>query len=141
MLIVDDEPPARSRLRRMLDEMDGVAVVGEAGSGDRALAQVQDLAPDLVLLDIRMPGMDGLEVAHHLTRLACPPALVFTTAFDQHALQAFETHALDYLLNPIRQERLRATVLRARELRGRLSGTPSGVPGGRHCAPMGPAPT
>ena len=83
VLIVDDEPPARERLRSLLAEIPDVSVVGEAVSGAEALAQTHDLAPDIVLLDVRMPGMDGLEAARHLGVLEEPPAVIFTTAYDQ----------------------------------------------------------
>jgi len=91
ILIVDDEPPARERLRSMLTEFGEFDVTGEAGNGEQALKQVDALVPDIVLLDVRMPGVDGLEVARQLATLAEPPAVIFTTAFDEYALQAFES--------------------------------------------------
>jgi two-component system response regulator AlgR len=106
VLIVDDEKPARDRLARMLGLMDGCEIVGEAGNGKEALEKAETLGPDIVLMDIRMPGMDGIQAARHLSRLSRPPAVVFTTAFADHALEAFETHAVDYLLKPVRKERL-----------------------------------
>jgi two-component system response regulator AlgR len=112
-LIVDDEPPARDRLRRLLDAIDEVAVVGEAGSGNEALELCAQLAPDVVLLDIRMPGMDGIEAARHLNALEEPPAVIFTTAYDQHALEAFETQAVGSLLKPVRQEKLARAIRHA----------------------------
>jgi two-component system response regulator AlgR len=115
-LIVDDEPPARERLRRMLDGVAEVAVVGEAGSGMEALELCARLEPDVVLLDIRMPGMDGIEAARHLTSLEDPPAVIFTTAYDQHALEAFETQAVGYLLKPVRQEKLARAIRHAARL-------------------------
>jgi len=105
-LIVDDEPPARDRLRRLLEEIDEVDVVGEAGNGLQALDLCTHLDPDVVLLDVRMPGMDGIEAARHLTALEEPPAVIFTTAFDEYALEAFETQAVGYLLKPVRREKL-----------------------------------
>ena len=116
ILIVDDEPLARTRLSRMLAEMDGVEVVGEAGCGREAIAQTDALNPDIVLLDIRMPEMNGLETAMHLSRLERPPAVIFTTAYHEHALDAFEASAVDYLLKPIRRERLAEALGRARRL-------------------------
>jgi two-component system response regulator AlgR len=113
ILIVDDEQPARDRLRSLLRELDVGAVIGEATHGRQALELVDALQPDLVLLDIRMPGMDGIEVARHLALLPRPPAVIFTTAYGDHALAAFETCAVDYLLKPIRRERLEAAVGRA----------------------------
>jgi two-component system, LytTR family, response regulator AlgR len=113
VLIVDDEPPARERLGRMLRELPGVTVVGEAANGTEALEACARMPPDLVLLDIRMPGMDGIEAARHLNALEEPPALVFVTAHDEHALAAFEAQALGYLLKPVRQEKLARAILRA----------------------------
>ena len=112
-LVVDDEPPARERLRRLLEGMREVSVVGEAGNGVEALEMCARLAPDVVLLDIRMPGMDGIEAARHLSALDEPPAVVFTTAYDQHALEAFETQAVGYLLKPVRQEKLARAIRHA----------------------------
>lgn len=113
VLIVDDEPPARLRLRGLLQQMDDVEVVGEAGDGIEALRKVESLDPDVVLLDIRMPGMDGLECARHLGGLNTPPAVIFTTAYDRFAIEAFEAQATDYLVKPVRRERLEAAITRA----------------------------
>ncbi|MBX3689150.1 LytTR family DNA-binding domain-containing protein [Dokdonella sp.] len=113
-LIVDDEPLARERLRALLTEVGGNEVVGEAANGSQALTEVARLAPDLVLLDIRMPGMDGLEAARHLAGFERPPAVVFCTAYGDHALEAFEANAVDYLLKPVRSERLKAALDKAR---------------------------
>lgn len=106
ILVVDDEPLARQRLVGLVQALDGFEVCGNASNGEDALKMSQELKPDVVLLDIRMPGMDGIETAHHMNLLSKPPAIVFTTAFSEHALKAFETHAVDYLLKPIKQERL-----------------------------------
>lgn len=114
IVIVDDEPLARARLRGLLSREDDVEVVAEAGDGQAALLACDTHRPDLVLLDIRMPGMDGLEVARQLATQASPPLLVFCTAFDAHALTAFETAALDYLVKPVRPERLAEALRRAR---------------------------
>jgi DNA-binding LytR/AlgR family response regulator len=111
VLVVDDEPPARRRMIRMLGAIGEVIVVGEAGDADAALAQVAALAPDLVLLDIRMPGLDGLALA---ARYAHLPPIVFVTAHDEHAVAAFELDAVDYLVKPVRPERLAAAIERAR---------------------------
>jgi len=113
VLIVDDEPPARARLERMLAELPDVKVVGEAANGGDALAGAARLLPDVVLLDIRMPGMDGIEVARHLNTLEDPPAVIFVTAHDEHALAAFEAQAVGYLLKPVRQENLARAIHRA----------------------------
>ena len=107
ILIVDDEPLARQRLISLVQELNGFEACANASNGKDALRLAQELKPDVVLLDIRMPGMDGIETAHHMNRLSKPPAIIFTTAFSEHALKAFETHAVDYLLKPIKQDRLR----------------------------------
>lgn len=112
VLIVDDETPARDRLRRLLDNIAGISTVGEAADGNAALEAVGRLQPDVVLLDIRMPGMDGLTTARELGKLEDPPAVIFTTAYSEHALEAFEAEALDYLVKPVRQERLEQTLTR-----------------------------
>lgn len=116
ILIVDDEPLARKRLERLLEEIGGCHVVGEAGNGTEALRRSSELNPDIVLLDIRMPEMDGIETAKQLARLPNPPAIVFVTAFSDHALSAFEAHAVDYLVKPIRKERLEQALARAHTL-------------------------
>lgn len=123
ILIVDDEPPARARLVQLIHELELGEVVGEAANGRDALVLTNTVDPDVVLLDIRMPGMDGVEVARHLLGLERPPSVIFTTAYDQHALAAFETNAIDYLLKPIRRERLSEALARAlRPTRAQLSG-------------------
>lgn len=113
ILIVDDEPLARRRLSSQIADLGVGEVVGEADNGIAALAEVAAQHPDVVLLDVRMPGMDGLEAARHLRRLPAPPVIIFTTAYDEHALAAFESQALDYLLKPVRSERLREALRRA----------------------------
>lgn len=117
-LIVDDEPLARERLAALIAEIDGVELAGEAGNGVDALEAVATKKPDLVLLDIRMPVMDGLEAARHLDALEAPPAIIFCTAYQDHALEAFEANAVDYLVKPIRVERLRAAIAKAQRLSG-----------------------
>lgn len=113
LLVVDDEAPARARLRRLLAAHADVWVVGEAAGGDEALQQVQALRPDALLLDIQMPGCSGLDVAASLPDPA--PALVFVSAFDHYALPAFDAAALDYLLKPVEPERLARALQRLRE--------------------------
>lgn len=110
ILIVDDEKPARDRLTRMVKSLSAHQIVGEAGDGNEALRKAESCQPDLVLMDIRMPRLDGIQAARHLSQLAQPPAVIFTTAFSDHALEAFETHAVDYLLKPVRKERLQAAI-------------------------------
>jgi two-component system response regulator AlgR len=106
LLIVDDEAPARERLERLVAELPGWNVAGSCGSGLDAIDQVQSLQPTVVLLDIRMPGMNGIEVARHLGNLENPPGVLFTTAYDEYALEAFDSRAIGYLLKPVRRERL-----------------------------------
>lgn len=107
VLIVDDEPLARERLRRFCEEdLTGYSVVAEAGDGAAAIREVQQHHPDVVLLDVRMPGMDGIEAARHLADLEPAPAIIFTTAYDDYALDAFAVHAVGYLLKPVRRDKL-----------------------------------
>jgi two-component system, LytTR family, response regulator AlgR len=110
VLIVDDEHLARQRLRKMLSATSEHQIIGEAETGEDALRKTQTSNPDVVLMDIRMPGMDGIEAASYINRMDKPPAIIFTTAFSDHALNAFETHAIDYLLKPIKQSRLEAAL-------------------------------
>ena len=117
-LIVDDEPPARARLRRLLEEIPDVSVVGEAANGREALEMCASLEPDVVLLDVRMPGMDGIEAARHLSALDDPPAVIFTTAYDEYAVEAFEAQAVGYLLKPVRQEKLASALRHAAKVVG-----------------------
>ncbi len=116
LLIVDDEPWARQRLRQILQAVPDVQVVGEADNGRDALLQAHDLKAAVVLLDIRMPGMDGLEAARHLAASPTPPAVIFTTAYSDYALEAFNAQAVDYLLKPVQQVRLERALARARRL-------------------------
>lgn len=113
ILVVDDETLARERVLRILSEFEGHEVVGEASNGHEALQKIDELYPDVVLLDIRMPGMDGLEVARHLVGIEEPPAVIFTTAYDEYAIEAFKVHAVDYLLKPVRADRLRDALEKA----------------------------
>jgi len=112
VLIVDDEPLARMRLATLLDECEGVELAGSVGDGEAALAALADLQPDLLLLDINMPGLDGMALAARLAGRA-RPLVVFCTAYENHALHAFELAAVDYLLKPVRLERLREALQRA----------------------------
>ena len=118
VLIVDDEKPARDRLRQLLDDEDPFDVVGEAGNGHDAVSLAAELEPDVVLLDIRMPGLDGIETAHHLNALEKVPAVVFTTAYDEYAVDAFEARAIGYVLKPVRRSRLTAALEQAARLAG-----------------------
>ena len=113
ILIVDDEALARERLGELITELDPAISFSQAENGLLALEAIGREQPDIVLLDIRMPGMDGLEVAHHISGLATPPAVIFTTAYQEHALEAFEANAIDYLLKPIRKQRLQTALQRA----------------------------
>lgn len=116
ILVVDDEPLARERLIRLLQKLRPEAEIAEAGNGKQALEQVAAVQPELVLLDIRMPGMDGIEVASRLTDLLQPPAVIFCTAYDQYALQALDNQAMAYLLKPVREDKLREVLERAGKL-------------------------
>ena len=117
VLIADDEPLARERLAALLGEMGGHRVVAQVGDGRSALEACMAQTPDVVLLDIEMPEMDGLEAARHLASFESPPAVVFCTAYDEHALAAFDAAAVDYVLKPVRAERLAAALKRAAERR------------------------
>ena len=114
VLIVDDESLPRQRLLRLLEEIPNTECVGECANGRSAVDAIESLLPDLVLLDVRMPGMGGLEVARALTGHV--PFIIFVTAFDEYALNAFEVHAIDYLLKPVERERFVAAIERARSL-------------------------
>lgn len=106
VLIVDDEQLARDRLARMVGGFTEYEVVGEAGNGIEAVRHAADLQPEVVLLDIRMPGMDGLEAARHFAELDEPPAVIFCTAYEEHAVEAFDLQAVGYLLKPVRKDNL-----------------------------------
>lgn len=123
VLIVDDEAPARDRLRQLLEEDGTHAVVGEASNGKRALELAQELSPDVVVLDIRMPGLSGIETAHHLNTFDNPPAVIFATAYDEYAIEAFEASAIGYVLKPVRRERLQQALELAERLSRSVLGT------------------
>lgn len=119
LFVVDDEAPARRRLCEVLEDCSQqlpLQVVGESDNGLDALETAQRERLDALLLDIRMPGMDGIEVAQHLQKLHRPPAIIFTTAYDNYACQAFEVNAVDYLMKPVRAERLVAALSKAKSL-------------------------
>lgn len=125
LLIVDDEAPARARLRNLLEDLAGqvpTQVVAEAGDGVEALERIDGIGVDVALVDIRMPRMDGIELARHLANLAKPPAVIFTTAYDQYAVKAFELSAVDYLLKPVKAVRLA-------EALGKVVRSPAGAAG------------
>lgn len=124
VLVVDDEAPARRRLVRMLERLPDLQVIGQARDGCEALAMIRRLSPDLVLLDIRMPTMDGITLASGYPDL---PPIVFTTAHAEHALRAFDVAAIDYLLKPIEPERLARAIDRIRQRPTRL--TPGALAG------------
>ena len=138
VLIVDDEPPARSRLRQLLMEIPGFKVVGEASHGEEALQVAHELHPDIVLLDIRMPGLDGLQVASHMANWEHKPAIIFTTAYDEYAIQAFDAQAIGYLLKPVRRERLQQTLAHAARIsRTQLAELPGSLARTQICAQRG----
>jgi two-component system, LytTR family, response regulator len=116
VLLVDDEQPARARLRQMLGADPDVEIAGEAEDGEQAIERIAELAPDLVFLDIQMPGCSGLEVAASLP--SPRPRIIFCTAYDEYAVDAFELHALDYLLKPVSRARLERTLSRVRASTG-----------------------
>jgi two-component system, LytTR family, response regulator LytT len=116
-VVVDDEPLAREEICYLLDEMGGVAVVAQAGNGPDAVEAVNEHEPDLVFLDVQMPGLTGFEVARRLVASGPPVAIVFVTAYDQHAIEAFEVNAVDYLLKPVDSGRLETAVQRVRQRR------------------------
>ena len=113
-LVVDDERPARNELCFQLEQLDDVVVAGQAGNGVEALELIRELQPDLVLLDIQMPGRTGFEVARELLARKTDTRIVFVTAYDHHAIEAFEVNAVDYLLKPVEPERLGQTIERVR---------------------------
>src|SRR5690606_26299555 len=115
VLIVDDEPPARARVRRHLAADPEFEVVGEAGSGTEAVGAVARLEPDVVFLDVQMPGLDGFGVLAELDARGRLPHVVFVTAYDAYAVRAFEVHAVDYLLKPFSQDRFTRTLERVKE--------------------------
>lgn len=113
ILIIDDEKPARDRLRRLLQAWSQYRVAGEAASGSKALEQIRELSPDVLLLDISMPGMDGMALARVLQDSGVSPAIIFCTAYQDQALNAFEVEALDYVVKPVRPERLEKALEKA----------------------------
>ena len=120
VLIVDDEQPARERLRQLVDDGGQHVVVAEAANGEEAVAMAALHNPDVVLLDIRMPGVDGIETAHHLNAMETPPAVVFTTAYDEYAIDAFDARAIGYVLKPVRRERLERALEHAARITGQM---------------------
>jgi two-component system response regulator AlgR len=123
VLIVDDEAPARDRLRQLLEEDGAHSVVGEAANGKQALELADKLSPDVVVLDIRMPGLSGIETAHHMNTFENPPAVIFATAYDEYAIEAFEASAVGYVLKPVRRERLNQALGLAQRLSKSVLGT------------------
>lgn len=116
VLVVDDEPLARERLARMVEKLEGYRVVAQAANTSTALAVVREQDPDVVLLDVRMPGDDGLEAARQIADLDYPPAIIFCTAYDEYALDAFDTEAVGYLLKPVKQPQLEQVLAKAQKL-------------------------
>jgi two-component system, LytTR family, response regulator LytT len=113
-VVVDDEQLARDELCYMLEQLGGVEVVAQAGNGPEAISVIERLAPDVVFLDVQMPGLTGFEVARHLIDNRASPSIIFVTAFDRYAIEAFEVNAVDYLLKPLERARLEQAVERAR---------------------------
>ena len=136
VFLVDDEAPARARLKTLLGDILPQCphqLLGEAENGMQALPQILALRPDLLVLDVQMPGMSGIELAGHLLQQGCDAAIVFVTAFDEYALQAFEVHALDYLVKPVRAARLAQTLTRVAGMRATTS-VAAGQGGGMNAA-------
>lgn len=128
-LIIDDEPAARSELRFLLESRGDVTVVGEAASATEALALVRGIPYDIVFVDINMPGLNGLDFAAEMKSLDQPPAVVFVTAYSEHAVRAFDLEALDYLVKPVAEERLASCIERARRvIRGQAARAPEPAP-------------
>ena len=121
IILIDDEPLARSRLKRLLEEIGDCEILAEGGSGEDAIRLSEELRPDLVLLDIRMPGLDGLQAAHRIHQLDPEPVVVFCTAYDEHALTAFDEDAVDYLVKPVRRTRLEKALEKVRKFLGKTA--------------------
>ena len=128
ILIVDDEQPARDRLRRLVNAIPDFRAAGEAGNGTEALEKIRELAPDILLLDISMPGMDGMALARVLQEGGASPAVIFCTAYQDQALQAFDVEAVDYVVKPVRAERLESALEKA----GRFLGGNADEAGEQH---------
>lgn len=124
VLIVDDEAHARRDLRRMLAPMGDIEIIGEATDGPEAVKAIKKQRPDLVLLDVQMPGFDGFQVLSKISSLGENPVVIFVTAYDEYAVKAFEVHAADYLLKPIEEERLERALERVRRIRAGTEAAP-----------------
>ncbi len=122
ILIIDDEKPARDRLRRLVDAIPDYRVAGEAANGSEALERIRELSPDVLLLDISMPGMDGMTLARTLQESGASPAVIFCTAYQDQALRAFEVEAVDYVVKPVRTERLEKALEKAARYLGSNGG-------------------
>jgi len=117
ILVVDDEAPARRDLKRILGTIAGVEIAGEAGEGHEAVKSIRKLRPDVVLLDIQMPGLDGFQVVSRIADMERMPSVIFVTAYDEYAIKAFEVHAIDYILKPVEEKRLARAIERAQRIR------------------------
>lgn len=116
ILVVDDEQLARQRIIKLLSEMDGYSVVGEAENGDKAILAVESLDPDLVLMDVKMPGKDGLQAAREIAELTEPPAIIFCTAYDEFAVEAFGAQAVGYIVKPVHEDQLKEALEKAQKV-------------------------
>ncbi|MFL0803477.1 MAG: LytTR family DNA-binding domain-containing protein [Agarilytica sp.] len=116
ILVVDDELLARQRLIKLVTAMEGYTVIGEADNGDKAISAVEALDPDLVLMDVKMPGKDGLEAAREIAELDEPPAIIFCTAYDQYAIEAFDAQAVGYIVKPVHDEQLKHALEKAQKV-------------------------
>jgi two-component system response regulator LytT len=124
VLIVDDEKPARNDIARILKKIQGIEIAGEAGNGIEAVERIEELDPDILLLDIRMPGLDGFQVVEKISGFENAPSVIFVTAYDSHAIKAFEVHAADYILKPVDEKRLAEAIERAARIRRGLEKSP-----------------
>jgi len=124
ILVVDDEAPARRDLKRILGTIAGVEIAGEAHDGPEAVKLIKKLEPDVVLLDIQMPGLDGFQVVSRIAEGESVPSIIFVTAYDEYAIKAFEVHAVDYILKPVEEKRLAQAIGRARRIRGGAEASP-----------------
>jgi two-component system, LytTR family, response regulator len=140
-LIVDDEPVARQVLREELEQLDEIEIAGEAQDGASALTAIRDLAPDLIFLDLQMPGLGGFDVIRKIPAAGHMPMFVIVTAYDQYAIQAFEAGAIDYLLKPVGQDRLAQAIERALKLRTRPAAIAEQLAGIQEIAERSPART
>lgn len=136
ILLVDDEVLARQRLSKLLSQLEGYTVVGEVDNGEKAIAAVENLDPDLVLMDVKMPGIDGIDAARSIAEMDDPPAIIFCTAYDDYALEAFDAQAVGYIVKPVNVEKLQQALEKAKRVnkaqRAAMGGQSSGEAKRKH---------